>query len=114
MKKIFVTILFALTVSISYAASNTTMVSACVSVNAVTNSIDEMISSYDKYVDKYIATMKKAKAGDATAMSEYAGLLKQAQDLQNKIEKAKGQMTEAQLAKYQKVVNKLAKAMQNM
>ena len=83
-------------------------------VAAVNNSIDDLIASYDKYVDRYIAVMKKVKAGDASAMTEYAKLLKQAQDLQAKIEKAKGQMTEAQLAKYVKVLNKMNKALQSM
>ena len=114
MKKVLLTTLLGLTVSISYAVNNAPETSTTVTVNAVTDSIDEMINSYDKYVDKYIATMKKVKAGDVTAMAEYADLLKQAQDLQKKIEKVKGQMSDAQLAKYQKVVNKLANAMENI
>ena len=113
MKKLLLFV-FALTASNSFAASLDNYKTDLVTVTNVNNSIDDLIASYDKYVDRYIAVMKKVKAGDASAMTEYAKLLKQAQDLQAKIEKAKGQMTEAQLAKYVKVLNKMNKALQSM
>ena len=98
----------------AFAAGNTVNLNQVNIVNAVNDDVDDMIASYDKYVDKYIATMKKVKEGDADAMLEYGKLLKQAQDLQKKIEKVKDEMTQAQLAKFTKVMNKLAKAAQSL
>ena len=114
MKKYCFIFLLTLAVNNSFAANMVENRNEFVTVAAVNNSIDDMIAAYDKYVDRYIATMKKVKSGDMSAMADYAKLLKQAQDLQTKIEKCKGQMTEAQLAKFSKVLNKLNKALQDM
>ena len=75
---------------------------------------DELLDSYEKYVDKYIALLKKAKNGDASAMSEYASMLEQAQDLNEKLQNAKGEMSSAQLARYNRITQKMAKAAQQM
>ena len=80
-------------------------------INSFDNDVDDMLSSYEKNVDSYIAIMKKVKAGDTSAMSEYAKLLKQSQDLQKKIENVKSDMTTAQIAKYTKITNKLNEAL---
>ena len=42
---------------------------------------DSMLDSYEQYVNKYIALLKKASNGDMTAMAEYAGLMQKAQEL---------------------------------
>ena len=69
-----------------------------------------LLKSYEQYVDKYIALMKKASNGDMSAMAEYASLLSKAQDLSKKMEKAKGQMSVSQWEKYNKITMKMAKA----
>ncbi len=114
MKKILFVALFAVTTTTSFATNYNVGEPVIASVNAVNDEVDDMIASYSKYVDKYIATMKKVKEGDVTAMGSYAKLLKQAQDLQAKIDKVKDDMTEAQLAKFQKVMLKLAKAAEDL
>lgn len=83
-----------------------------VSVNAG-NDWDALLDSYESYVNQYIKTMEKAKAGDATALTSYASMLKKSQDLQKKLENASSDMTPEQLARYQKINAKLLKAMQS-
>lgn len=114
MKKLLLLTLLVVTSTTSFAADFTVENYTFIGVNAGDNNIDALIASYDKYVDKYIATMKKVKAGDPTAMTEYAKLLKQAQDLQKKLEKVEDEMTEAQAAKFNKITLKLAKAAEEM
>lgn len=71
-----------------------------------------LLKSYEQYVDKYIALMKKVSNGDMSAMAEYASLLSKAQDLSKKMEKAKGQMSVSQWEKYNKITMKMAKAIE--
>ena len=51
---------------------------------------DKVLNEYEKYVDQYIKTYKKAMKGDMSAMSEYVKLAEKAQELSEKIDKAKG------------------------
>lgn len=73
---------------------------------------DEFLSAYESYIDKYIAMLKKAKDGDYTAMAEAATLMKDAQAYAEKLQKISGNLTPAQLAKFQKLQQKLIKAAQ--
>jgi CHASE3 domain sensor protein len=75
------------------------------------DSIDEMLDEYEKYVDRYIAAMKKSKSGDKSAAVEYIKLADQARKLADKIEKVKDDMSAAQAARYVKITQKMAKAM---
>jgi hypothetical protein len=75
---------------------------------------DELLSSYEEYVDKYISFMKKATKGDMSAMSEYPALLEKAQEYCDQLENAKNDMSASQLAKYNKITTKMLKAAQNM
>ncbi|ERJ80118.1 hypothetical protein HMPREF0653_00503 [Prevotella disiens JCM 6334 = ATCC 29426] len=74
------------------------------------SNIDELIESYDKYVTDYIAFAKKAQKGDVSAMQDYAQMLENAQDLQEKLNAVEGEMTPEQLKRFNKIVSKLAKA----
>lgn len=71
---------------------------------------DEFLKSYENYVDKYIALMKKAKNGDATAIAEAASLYSDAQEYAEKLQKISGNLTASQLAKFQKLQQKLISA----
>lgn len=75
---------------------------------------DELLKSYEKYVDKYISLMKKAKAGDASALSEYPNMLEEAQSLSEKIQNVQGDLTAEQAAKYQRLSAKMLKAAQEL
>jgi hypothetical protein len=72
---------------------------------------DKLLKEYEKYVDQYIKTYKKAMSGDMSAMGEYAKLAEKAQKLSNQLEKAKDEMTPAQVKRYVKITEKLTKAL---
>ena len=73
---------------------------------------DATLDSYEEYVDKYIALMKKVAKGDMSAMAEYPSMLDKAQEFSNKLEKAKGEMSISQINRYTKITSKMATAMQ--
>lgn len=71
---------------------------------------DEFLTAYENYIDKYIAIMQKVKNGDYSAMSEATTLMKDAQEYGEKLQKMSGNLTPAQLAKFQKLQQKLISA----
>ena len=73
---------------------------------------DSMLDSYEQYVNKYIALLKKASNGDMTAMTEYPALMSKAQEFCDKMENAKGSMSASQLVRYTKITEKMLKAAQ--
>ncbi|MBO7231491.1 MAG: hypothetical protein J6V20_08840 [Bacteroidaceae bacterium] len=73
---------------------------------------DKILNEYEKYVDLYVKTYKKAMAGDMSALLEYAKLAEKAQALAEKIDKAKDEISESQLARYAKITQKMAEALQ--
>ena len=73
---------------------------------------DSMLDSYEQYVNKYIALLKKASNGDMTAMAEYAGLMQKAQELSDKMNGAQGDMSASQWARYVKITTKMTTAAQ--
>ena len=75
---------------------------------------DSMLDSYEQYVNKYIALLKKAANGDMTAMAEYAGLMQKAQELSDKMDGAQGDMSASQWARYMKITTKMTTAAQEM
>ena len=75
---------------------------------------DELLSSYEDYVDQYISFAKKAAKGDMSALSEYPALMEKAKEYGDQLENAKNDMSASQLAKYNKITSKLTKAAQNM
>lgn len=75
---------------------------------------DTWLDSYEEYVDKYIAFMKKAKNGDASAMSEYPRLLESANKFSSKISSAKGNLSPSQWSRYMKIQQKMLQAAQNL
>ena len=80
------------------------------SSNTKSENWDEMLSSYEKYVDQYIKYVKKINDGDMSAMVEYAKLLEKTTDLADKMEKAKGQLSSEQMKRYLDINNKFTKA----
>lgn len=75
---------------------------------------DEWLTAYEDYVDKYISLLKRAKAGDMEAMSEYASMMESAQELSSKIGAVSSDLTASQVARYQRINNKLMKAAQEL
>lgn len=72
---------------------------------------DKLLDEYEKYVDQYIKVYKKAMNGDLSALSECAKLLEKAQELAEEMEEAEDDMSAAQLKRYTKITERLAKAL---
>ncbi len=72
---------------------------------------DKLLNEYEKYVDQYIKTYKKAMNGDMSAMTEYVKLAEKAQKLADKLEKAEDELTTAQLKRLAKINEKMSKAL---
>lgn len=75
---------------------------------------DEWLNEYEEYCNSYIALMKKASNGDMSVIAEYTKMLQKAQKMSKKMEDVKGDLTPAQLAKFQRIQAKLMKAAQNL
>ncbi len=69
---------------------------------------DSVLDSYESYVNKYLSLMKKAQAGDASAMAEYPSMMQEAQELSEKLSNAQGELTSAQQARYLRIVKKMS------
>lgn len=75
---------------------------------------DEWLNEYEEYCNSYIALLKKASKGDMSAIAEYTKMLQKAQGMSKKLDKVEGDLTPAQLAKFQRIQTKLMKAAQNL
>jgi hypothetical protein len=71
---------------------------------------DKVLTDYEAYTDKYIKLLKKAKAGDASAMTEYMEVLQKAQEFQESLADVNDNLTPSQLQKFTKIQMKLAAA----
>lgn len=74
------------------------------------NNWDNTLVTYEEYIDKYIALMKKAKDGDMSAMTEYPAMMTKANELQIQLTKASSDLTTKQIGKLTKLQMKLSKA----
>ncbi|MDE6782690.1 MAG: hypothetical protein K2J17_03095, partial [Paramuribaculum sp.] len=74
------------------------------------NDWDKFLDEYDSYCTKLAGLSKKAMAGDLSAMTDYASMLESAESLQSKLEGAESEMTAAQVARLNKIVQKMAQA----
>lgn len=75
---------------------------------------DELLESYEEYVDKYISYLKKASKGDMTALSEYPALMQKAQNFSDKMKNAESNMSASQWARYNKITMKMLEAAKEM
>jgi hypothetical protein len=71
---------------------------------------DAVLKSYESYIDQYIKLAKKAKNGDASAMTEYVSMMEKASDLATKMQNAGDDLSSTQMAKFVKLQTKLANA----
>jgi hypothetical protein len=70
------------------------------SKNNSNNNFSKLLTDYEAFVDKYIQLLNKSKNGDLSAMTEYASMLEKAYTLQESLSNAEGEMTSAQLQKF--------------
>jgi len=80
------------------------------SSSSSSNNYDELLTSYEKFIDDYIKIVKKAKNGDMTAIMEMSTMMEKANDLGQKMQNAQGNLTSSQLTKFMKLQEKLSKA----
>ena len=71
--------------------------------------MDALLKNYETFIDQYIVLLKKAKKGDASAMSDYPAIMKSATDLQTKLGNAGDKLTVSQMTKFAELQNKLVK-----
>ena len=77
---------------------------------ASANNWDKVLDSYEDYVNKYVACMKKMMAGDAQDLTEYASLLEKAEELGEQLENASSSMTTVQINRYAQINAKMLDA----
>lgn len=71
---------------------------------------DALLNSYEQYVDKCIALARKAANGDLSALSEYSEMMEKANDFSSKLQNATGSMSASQMARFNKIMQKMANA----
>ncbi|MBR6655191.1 MAG: hypothetical protein IKL20_01120 [Alistipes sp.] len=120
MKKIFVVLAVAFTMgSINAYAAPAITTDAPATYAPATDAVDDLLNEYEKCVDKLIAAYKKwmaaynaainkGQAVDMAVMTEYATLVEQVAKVDEKIQKVVDSLTDAQLARYLKITQKLA------
>ncbi len=74
---------------------------------------DELLDSYESYIESYISLMKKAssKNGDISDMEEYLAFMKKAQDLSSELDKNQDDMTSEQKKRFNDLQDKFAKSL---
>lgn len=75
---------------------------------------DNILDSYENYIEEYIKLLKKANSGDMSALIEYMEYMEKAMDLAEKMEDAEGEMNATQATRFTKLQAKLANAAANM
>jgi len=99
--------------SISTITESDSLSSSTSSEKVTTNKnedLDVVLKNYESFIDQYIVLLKKAKKGDASAMSDYPAIMKSATDLQTKLGNAGDKLTVSQMTKFAELQNKLVKA----
>lgn len=76
--------------------------------------IDDMLDSYEDYVDQYVSYMKKLSKNDMSAMADAPALMEKAEEWGNKMENTKDEMTARQMARMTTISNKMTIAMSDM
>lgn len=74
------------------------------------NDWNKIIDDYGTFIDQYIELLKKAKNGDASAMSDYPDVMQKAQDLGEQLQNAQSDLTPEQASKFLKLQEKLSQA----
>lgn len=71
---------------------------------------DKALDDYEAYVDSYIKLLKKAQAGDMSAMTEYPTCLEKAEAFGKKFDNANGSMSTKQIKRYTDITMKITTA----
>ena len=71
---------------------------------------DKALDEYEKYIDSYIKILKKVKANDMSAISEYPTYVEKAESFSKKFDNAKGTMSAKQIKRYTELTMKITTA----
>lgn len=85
--------------------------SATESSSSSSSDWDEILDDYEKFINHYVAVLKKANQGDMNAMSESAELMEEYMEFVEKLDAASDEMTAAQVARYSKITMKVSSLM---
>lgn len=80
-------------------SSDSDAVAPAASSGTSSSSYSEILDEYEDYMKQLQSMMKKASKGDLSAITDYAGLLKKAESLSEKLEGLEDEMTPADLKK---------------
>lgn len=80
------------------------------SANVDSEDWDKALDDYEAYIDSYIKLLKKAQAGDMSAMTEYPTCLEKAEAFGKKFDNAKGSMSTKQMKRYMEITTKMTTA----
>jgi hypothetical protein len=97
--------------------SNTSSSAAVSSTSSTSSSSDwsALLDDYEQLIDSYIRLMKKAQAGDITAVTEYPTVMQKALSVQQKLEEgqANGDLSADDIQKLLKLQQKMMSAAMN-
>lgn len=79
-----------------------------------TDEWDAALDEYEKYVDSYLKFYKKAMAGDANAMTEYADYLQRTQKLTEKFSAVEKELTPKQYSRFMELQTKMVTGLSDM
>lgn len=74
---------------------------------------DEYLDAYEEYCNEYTDLLKRAREGDADAISEYPEILKEAQELGEKMQKVQDNATPEQIARFAEIQKKFLNSATN-
>ena len=80
------------------------------SSSASSADIDAWLDKYERLMNTYVSLAKKAKAGDMSAVTEYASYAEQLNELYSDLENVSGNMTPAQTSRLARIYAKMASA----
>ena len=72
---------------------------------------DQMLKDYETYINQYIEKYKQSLKEGTSSKVDWKTPLKKAQELQQKLENAKKDLNDKQIAKFVKLKEKLAEAL---
>lgn len=72
---------------------------------------DKILDDYEKFVNRYVAVLKKVNQGDMNAMSESAELMEEYMEFVEELDGASDEMTAAQAARYSRITMKVSSLM---
>ncbi len=91
-------------------SKSSSSVSKSSSSNEDSEQWDAILDDYEKYVNDYVKLLKKANAGDMSALSDSVSMLETAESLCEKLEDAEDELSTSQMSRYMKITTKIMEA----